>query len=43
MENVDQVFSVELNFVDELNLSRNGMIKEIITEFDIIKLLLIYN
>jgi len=40
MENVDEKYSVELNFVDEFNLSRNGMIKEIKTEFDIIKLCL---
>lgn len=40
MENVDETYSVEMNFVDELNLSRNGMIKEIKTEFDIIKLCL---
>lgn len=38
MENVDETYSVEMNFVDEFNLSRNGMIKEIKTEFDIIKL-----
>lgn len=40
MENVDETYSVELNFLDEFNLSRNGMIKEIKTEFNIIRLCL---
>ncbi|MDD3362622.1 MAG: hypothetical protein PHW34_13205 [Hespellia sp.] len=40
MENVDAIYKVESNFVDELNLSRNGMVKEIKPEFDIIKLCL---
>lgn len=40
MENVDKIYKVELNFVDEFNLSRNGMIKEIEVEFNIVKLCL---
>lgn len=38
MEKIDDIYKVELNFVDEFNLSRNGMIKEIKTEFNIIRL-----
>lgn len=38
IENVDETYRVELNFVDEFNLSRKGMINEIKTEFDIIRL-----
>lgn len=37
MKNVDDTYKSELNFVDEFNLSHNGMIKEIKTEFDIIQ------
>ena len=40
MENVDKTYRTELNFIDEFNLTRNGMIKEIKTEFDIIRLCL---
>ena len=29
MRNIDETYKTELNFVDEFNLSRNGMIKEI--------------
>ncbi len=28
MRNIDETYKAELNFVDEFNLSRNGMIKE---------------
>lgn len=38
MENIDDKYKVELNFVDEFNLIRNGMIKEIETEFNIVRL-----
>lgn len=38
MENIDATYRSELNFVEEFTLSRNGMIKEIKTEFDIIRL-----
>lgn len=38
MEKIDAIYKPELNFVEEFNLSRNGMIKEIKTEFDIIRL-----
>lgn len=31
MENIDDKYKAELNFVDEFNLIRNGMIKEIDT------------
>lgn len=40
MDKVDEKYEVELNFVEEFNLSRNGKIKEIITEFNIIRLCL---
>ncbi|WP_205609209.1 hypothetical protein [Clostridium botulinum] len=40
MNKVDEKYEAELNFVDEFNLSRNGKIKEIITEFNIIRLCL---
>ena len=40
MENVDSTYCAELNFVEEFNLSHIGMIKEIRTEFDIIRLCL---
>ncbi|WP_195604451.1 hypothetical protein [Clostridium tyrobutyricum] len=40
MENIDKMYSVEMNFVDELDLSHKGMIEEIKTEFDIIRLCL---
>mgnify|MGYP001778218524 CR=1 FL=1 len=40
MKNIDNEYKVELNFIDEFNLNRNGMIKEIKTEFDIIRLCL---
>jgi len=29
VRNIDETYKTELNFVDEFNLSRNGMIKEI--------------
>lgn len=38
MKKIDGVYKVELNFVEEFNLSHRGMIKEIETEFDIIRL-----
>ena len=38
MQNIDNVYKTELNFVEEFNLSSKGMIKEIETEFDIIRL-----
>jgi len=38
MENFDAIYKTELNFVDEFNLSRIGMLKEIETEFNIIRL-----
>ena len=34
MRNIDETYKTELNFVDEFNLSRNGMIKEIEQEFN---------
>lgn len=40
IKNIDQIYKVEMNFVDEFELSRNGMIKEIKTEFNIIRLCL---
>lgn len=40
MQNIDNEYNVELNFIDEFKLSREGMIKEIVTEFDIIRLCL---
>ena len=40
MRNIDETYKTELNFVDEFNLSRNGMIKEIEQEFNIIRLCL---
>ena len=40
MRNIDETYKTELNFVDEFNLSRNGMIKEIKQEFNIIRLCL---
>ena len=36
--NVDNLYRAELNFIDEFNLTRNGMIKEIEQEFNAIKL-----
>ena len=41
MRNIDETYKTELNFVDEFNLSRNGMIKEIKQEFNIIRLCLL--
>lgn len=38
MGNIDEIYQVELNFIDEFNLSKTGMIEEIKTEFDIIRL-----
>ena len=38
MENIDGVYKAELNFAEEFNLNRHGMIKEIETEFNIIRL-----
>lgn len=38
MENINGKYKVELNFVEEFNLSRQGMIQEIETEFNIIRL-----
>lgn len=38
MENIDGIYKAELNFVEEFNLNRHGMIKEIETEFNIIRL-----
>ena len=38
MENFDEIYKTELNFVEEFNLSRVGMLKEIETEFNIIRL-----
>ena len=38
MKNVDSTYKAELNFVDEFNLSRKGMILEIEQEFNTIKL-----
>lgn len=40
MQNIDNEYNAELNFIDEFKLSREGMIKEIVTEFDIIRLCL---
>ena len=40
VRNIDETYKTELNFVDEFNLSRNGMIKEIEQEFNIIRLCL---
>ena len=41
MRNIDETYKIEMNFVDEFNLSRNGMIKEIKQEFNIIRLCLL--
>lgn len=38
MKKLDKSYEVKLNFTDEFNLNRNGMIKEIKIEFDIIRL-----
>lgn len=38
MEIFDEIYKAELNFVEEFNLSRVGMLKEIETEFNIIRL-----
>lgn len=38
MKNIDSVYKAELNFAEEFNLSRHGMIEEIETEFNIIRL-----
>lgn len=38
MQNFDEIYKTELNFVEEFNLSRAGMLKEIETEFNIIRL-----
>lgn len=38
MEIFDEIYKTELNFVEEFNLSRAGMLKEIETEFNIIRL-----
>ena len=40
MRMIDDMFSIELNFLDEMNLSRKGMIEEIKSEFDIVRLCL---
>ena len=40
METIDKLYTPELNFIDELSLSRNGMIREIEIEFNIIRLCL---
>ena len=40
IKNVDGIYKAELNFVDEFNLSRNGMILEIEQEFNTIRLCL---
>lgn len=37
MKCIDSTYKQEMNFVDEFELSRNGMIKEIKTEFDIVR------
>ena len=37
MRCVDDTYETELNFVDQFELSRNGMVKEIKTEFDIVR------
>lgn len=37
MKKIDDSYEVKLNFIDEFNLSRNGMLNEIKTEFDIIR------
>lgn len=38
MESIDKIYVTELNFIDENGFSRNGMIREIKMEFDIIRL-----
>ena len=38
MKKIDDSYEVKLNFIDEFNLSRNGMLNENKTEFDIIRL-----
>lgn len=40
IKNIDDTYKAELNFVDEFNLSRHGMILEIKQEFNTIKLCL---
>lgn len=40
IKNIDSIYKSEMNFVDEFNLSRNGMISEIEQEFNIIRLCL---
>ena len=40
MENINDIYKAELNFIEEFNLSRNGKVREIKTEFDIIRLCL---
>ena len=40
IRNVDEIYKAELNFVDEFNLKRHGMIEEIKQEFNTIKLCL---
>lgn len=40
IKNVDSIYKAELNFVDEFNLTRKGMISEIEQEFNTIKLCL---
>lgn len=37
MRCVDDTYETELNFLDQFELSRNGMVKEIKTEFDIVR------
>ena len=37
-KNIDNIYKAELNFVDEFNLKRHGMIMEIEQEFNTIKL-----
>ena len=38
MRKIDDELFVELNFLEEINLSKNGMIEEIKAEFDIVRL-----
>lgn len=38
MKNIDGIYKTELNFTEEFNLNRHGMIEEIETEFNIIRL-----
>ena len=38
MRVIDEDLTIELNFIDEMNLSKNGLIQEILSEFDIVRL-----